>query len=452
MRFPKRPQTLDADAKTQVFHLGALGCFLCCWRSIADGASPSISSQSIANTSVFIDAVEMAVDLLDVIPIAVITTDMQGLILSTNRTLHVMLGYAPNELVGLSIERLIPDRVKRAHPGMRAGFMLKPKERKIGKGRDLTARHKDGSEVQTEVSVRIAETEIGPTVVCCLIENSARRKSIEATEEVAFFAKHNPAPVLRVDQTGVVTSANPVSVQLLGEKCASGTKLRDALSCFKEQDVGCCLETGNSVIREMQLKSLCYQFTMVAIPESGVVNVYGSDVTKLTEAKKKLNHLVRHDDLTQLPNRKHFSESLQDALLRCNRSNVPVLLMYIDLDGFKKVNDTFGHDVGDLVLKESARRLQQCIRQTDSVFRLGGDEFGIILEHSNHEHTIVAERVCRRFDAPFSFPNREPIEVGVSIGIARSKGGESEQDFINRADAMMYAAKKTTQNSSCYQI
>lgn len=393
----------------------------------------------------------MNAEMLDAIPVAIITTTAKGVIRDVNHAVSVMLGYAREELIGQSIEVLIPPRYRKGHPDQRDGFMKKPKERKIGGGRDLTAQHKDGSEVRTEIAVRMVQTEEGPTIVCCLVENSVRIADVEKIEEAAFFALHNPAPVLRVGESGTLLVTNPTSTTILGERCVAGGKLVEILPCFKLEDVSACLRKDEPLIAEQQVGERTFQFTMIGIPEANVVNVYGSDITKLTEVKRRLSHLARHDDLTQLPNRKHFVERLLEALWRSERSDEPVLLMYLDLDGFKQVNDTYGHEMGDVVLKETARRLKQSVRRTDSVFRLGGDEFAVILEQcQTSEQTSVADRICKSFSAPIDLPRGKPVVVGVSIGIATSPGCKSGQDLINQADKTMYRAKQA--EGSCYRF
>jgi diguanylate cyclase (GGDEF)-like protein len=278
------------------------------------------------------------------------------------------------------------------------------------------------------------------------------RRLVQRTESVAFFAQHNPAPVVRIDESGTLLDANPTAVRLLGERCTPGAKLEyTVLSCFEQDDITQCLKTQRPIIREMEIGDQNYQFTMISIPESHVVNVYGSNITKLTEVTERLRHLARHDDLTGLPNRKHFVERLMEALWRAERSDNPVLLMYIDLDGFKQINDTYGHIMGDVVLKEAARRFKNAIRRTDTVFRLGGDEFAVILEHAKaNEKTIVARRICAAFEDPIDLPKGKPVTAGVSIGIAASPGCKSGQELINEADKAMYLAKQHTGN--CFRF
>jgi diguanylate cyclase (GGDEF)-like protein len=159
--------------------------------------------------------------------------------------------------------------------------------------------------------------------------------------------------------------------------------------------------------------------------------------------EEKLRHQVLHDDLTELPNRRLLKDRLEHALARSNRRREPLGVMFIDLDGFKGVNDTLGHECGDLLLKLVAKRLSSSTRTTDTVARLGGDEFAVLLEDLALPFDIptVAERLLAAISVPIEIADRTVV-VSASIGVTIAEGdGETSGQLLANADVAMYAAK-----------
>jgi len=158
----------------------------------------------------------------------------------------------------------------------------------------------------------------------------------------------------------------------------------------------------------------------------------------------RLEYMARYDQLTHLPNRAFLQERLKAALARARREGGLLALLYVDLDKFKQVNDSFGHAVGDLLLQEVARRLQQCVRETDTVARIGGDEFVILLEYLQQpEHANrVADKVHSLLGEPVRWDDSGLIIVA-SIGIALyPENGEEAQQLFKHADEAMYGVKR----------
>jgi diguanylate cyclase (GGDEF)-like protein len=159
--------------------------------------------------------------------------------------------------------------------------------------------------------------------------------------------------------------------------------------------------------------------------------------------------LALYDGLTDLPNRKLFTDRLLHALARAKRDKTQVAVMFIDLDRFKPVNDEFGHAVGDLLLKEVAKRLQQCVRESDTVARLGGDEFVALFPciRETHGDMMVAEKILKALAEPFHIDGRT-LHISSSIGIAiYPEGGSDEKLLLKNADTAMYHAKKSGRNN-----
>jgi diguanylate cyclase (GGDEF)-like protein len=169
-----------------------------------------------------------------------------------------------------------------------------------------------------------------------------------------------------------------------------------------------------------------------------------SDITALKDAEQRLHYLAYHDPLTDLPNRSLLADRLRAAISRGERLGSSVALLYLDLDNFKHVNDTLGHEEGDRLLQSMAARLQACVRGKDSVARLGGDEFIVVLEDVTggaKEAARVAEKILGAMSAPFDLSGFE-LRMRASIGISLwPQHGQTGEELLKAADAAMYRAK-----------
>jgi diguanylate cyclase (GGDEF)-like protein/PAS domain S-box-containing protein len=180
--------------------------------------------------------------------------------------------------------------------------------------------------------------------------------------------------------------------------------------------------------------------------------VYVAIILDITEKKKtddRLNYLAYYDHLTGLPNRGLYVDRLQQAMRAADRENRMVAILFIDLDQFKTINDSLGHDAGDILLKEAAQRLQSCVRASDTVARWGGDEFSLVLHDvKNIENVnVVAEKLIEHFSKPFNIVNKN-LFVTASIGIILYPLDDSSVDsLLKNADAAMYYAKETGRNN-----
>ena len=173
------------------------------------------------------------------------------------------------------------------------------------------------------------------------------------------------------------------------------------------------------------------------------------DITERKEAERRMGYLANHDRLTELPNRELFYDRLSQAISQARRKSVSLAVFFLDLDGFKSINDNYGHDAGDAVLKTVAKRLQECIRDMDTVARLGGDEFAIILNEMGHpeDSSNVAEKVIQTLLVPMEIQGNINCSIGVSIGIAIYPQNGSEIDrLMNAADTAMYESKSHGKN------
>lgn len=178
-----------------------------------------------------------------------------------------------------------------------------------------------------------------------------------------------------------------------------------------------------------------------------------TDITALKEVEEKIRHLATHDGLTDLPSLTLAKDRLTMAVGMARRQNTRVGVLFVDLDGFKAVNDTLGHEAGDSVLREVARRMLACVRETDTVARVGGDEFLIVAGglHSEKDAGRIADKVVRAVAEPVVLDDGRQAAVGASIGIALCKVcGEDPDRLIRLADAAMYRVKNAGKNGYCF--
>jgi diguanylate cyclase (GGDEF)-like protein/PAS domain S-box-containing protein len=189
---------------------------------------------------------------------------------------------------------------------------------------------------------------------------------------------------------------------------------------------------------------------MLSHPDVRAIIRHHRDVTQRREAQDRIAYAAAHDGLTGLANAPTLSRDLERALAQGTRYQHPVGMLFLDLDGFKQVNDTYGHDIGDLLLSHVAGVIRGTVRDTDSVGRLGGDEFGVVLTrlHGAEEALIVASRIIRGIEENASVAGLK-LDVGCSIGVAlASPGGSDVKSLMRHADAAMYRSKRRGRNGA----
>ncbi|OOZ74691.1 hypothetical protein BOW50_12385 [Solemya velum gill symbiont] len=177
-----------------------------------------------------------------------------------------------------------------------------------------------------------------------------------------------------------------------------------------------------------------------------------TDISEIKEKEQRLTHLAYFDPLTGAANRLHFMERLKQEVQRAGRLNDWFAVLFVDLDRFKAVNDLYGHDVGDEVLKEAVLRIRSCIREADVLARLGGDEFTLLLTSDVDDEgaSIVGEKIVDVLSQPFLIGQKK-IEIGASIGISvYPRDGDSLEKLMLNADRAMYQSKKNGGQCACF--
>jgi PAS domain S-box/diguanylate cyclase (GGDEF) domain len=233
-------------------------------------------------------------------------------------------------------------------------------------------------------------------------------------------------------------------IDLFGEAFGRGTQLDDMRIMESSRPI-------IGVIESRRLESGRTNWTLTTklplLDESGaVIGLVGitREINEMRETEVALQHLATHDTLTDLPNRFLMVDRLTQLLSRAQRSGTPFAVLYMDIDGFKEVNDSHGHEFGDLLLRAIAKRLTKSVRQSDTVARIGGDEFVIVLEtvHEVREANAVGLHVQRALAKSFTL-ERQRVSITASIGISfYPQNGMDPDTLLRAADYAMYLAKR----------
>ncbi len=288
----------------------------------------------------------------------------------------------------------------------------------------------------------------------------AERKA--ANRQINLFAmafKNTSEGVIILDQQRKIVAANLSSAKILGfnsiEQFQQENQLfsQDAATEGYVQHIWKTLEYDGEWQGELTQKTHSGETIVLDINISRVAEQQGteeghfvavfSDITTRKNNEKELRHLANFDTLTQLPNRTLFQDRLQHAIAHAHRETQRIALLFLDLDRFKQINDSLGHDVGDMLLQAVAKRIKHTLREDDTLARLGGDEFVIILENvqSINYITHVCDTIIEQFQRPFELSGLH-VNTSTSIGISLyPHDGKNSTELLKNADTAMYHAK-----------
>ncbi len=199
--------------------------------------------------------------------------------------------------------------------------------------------------------------------------------------------------------------------------------------------------SGEEIDVEATGKKITYQ-------NEQMILVMIKDVSERKKLDEQIKYMAFHDSLTNLPNRNMLNDSLEKAIYQAKKNGQTMGIIFLDLDRFKLINDTFGHEFGDLVLKQIAKRLSSCTRKQDLLIRHGGDEFIILMKNTNRKSVkVIAEKIVKEFAEPLDISDRE-IFSSASLGIAMYPfDGSDAKTLITKADKAMYQAKESGRNN-----
>jgi diguanylate cyclase (GGDEF)-like protein/PAS domain S-box-containing protein len=332
----------------------------------------------------------------------------------------------------------------------------------IGQRRTVPALHRDGGELMVEVSLAAQPAGDSYVFYAFLHDVSNRMQSERALREAEerFRSAFDDAAVGMsiVSAEGRWLRVNQALSDITGYSQARLTRMGFA-DITHPDDLGEDLGALDDLIngsRERYTAEKRYRHAdghtvWIALSVSTVRGEHGEllylisqmqDITERKAAEARLAHQALHDPLTGLPNRTLFSDRMMVARARLRRGGT-IGILYCDLDGFKDINDRYGHETGDRVLTEGAGRLSSVVRPSDTIARLGGDEFAILCEGIDERGAVaVADRISDALKAPIRVP-AGPLTIGASIGIVITEDADLRPDaLLHSADSAMYAAKR----------
>ena len=294
---------------------------------------------------------------------------------------------------------------------------------------------------------------------------TARKEEEMQLRKLSAAVEHSPASIVITDTSGAIEYVNPAFSRLTGysheEVLGQNPRILKAGDQSEEfyREMWETVKHGQEWRGEFHNKrkdgSLFWEIASISpiIDVSGVTTHYVAvkeNITERKELQERLEQMAQFDMLTGLPNRRMFLDRLAQTVAVANRSGQRFGLLFIDLDGFKRINDLYGHEAGDRVLKTVAARLSACIRISDAAGRIGGDEFTVIMGTLTHYSDAgqVAEKILQALRRPITLPNGQQDSIGSSIGISVFPEDAQDGDgLLATADDAMYEVKRTGKNS-----
>ena len=295
-----------------------------------------------------------------------------------------------------------------------------------------------------------------------LLENEVANMTLDSIGEA----------VLRTDRRGNIVYLNRIAENMTGWRreealgrpiadvlrvidVVSGAEVRNAVEIVMEEDETARVTANcvNSILARRDGVEIGIENTVTPIHDqdgsvTGAVVAF-HDVSLARARSLEMSRLAQHDSLTDLPNRMLFNDRLAQAISLAVRQGKQLAVMFVDLDQFKKINDSMGHAVGDKLLQSVAARLVACVRRTDTVSRLGGDEFVVLLSQVEHGENAAssAGKILRALAMPHII-NGKSLDINVSIGVSTyPSDGPDAESLINKADTAMYEAKQIGRNN-----
>jgi diguanylate cyclase (GGDEF)-like protein/PAS domain S-box-containing protein len=396
-------------------------------------------------------------------PASVMITNTRGIIEYVNPKFCEVSGYSREEAIGQGAGML------------RSGEM--PEEiyrdlwNTLGQGKEwhghLLNRRKDGTLFWESASISAVRDENGQCQSYIAVkEDITQQKEVEEQLRMieAVFSTSNEA-IMVADRDGLIKTINPAFSRITGYSLEEVQGRNPSILSSGRHEVDFYQNMWQEIIRQgcwsgeiwnrRKNGTIYPEWLSVSVvydsegEPSEYVAVF-SDITKRKNDEAQIVRQAYYDELTELPNRTLLSDRLNLAIATANRDEQIIALLFVDLDRFKYVNDSMGHEYGDDLLKQVADRLNGCVRDTDTVARFGGDEFVILLHNikSEADAAHVAQKLIDALSTPFVLAEREII-IGASIGIAMHPGdADTAETLIRNADLAMYKAKQSGRNQA----
>lgn len=420
----------------------------------------------LANRELAKRAEEVA-DLYNHAPCGYHSLDGEGRVISINDTELGWLGYAREEVVGrMRFEQIIAPH---SRPVFESNFP-QFKARGCIEGLEFDLLRKDGSTFPVLLSATAVRDQAGNFVHSrTTVFDMTERKRIEDQLRIAAVAFQSRDGMMVTDSRGVILQVNRSFTEVTGYSAAEAVGHTPAMLRSGRHDAGFYRTLWEAVRREGYWQGKIWNrrkdggvypewLAISAIRDAGgqITQYFGefSDISEPREAERKIIELAFYDPLTGLPNRRLLLDRLQQALGSSTRNEQFGALLLLDLDHFKTLNDTRGHEAGDLLLIEVGQCLRETLRETDTAARLGGDEFVVLLENMGREELsaathaeMIAEKLRLALGQPW-FVKERVCHIGASIGITIFQDvAESVESLLKQADLALYQAKDAGRNT-----
>lgn len=382
-----------------------------------------------------------------------------GLITNANQKASELTGYTREELIGKQYYFIHPEEDRAFYKE----FFEERLYKTAAPQQSLFIQHRDGRKVPVEVSSSVTSYR-GKTIMLDIYRDITERLEAELQRrKLSTAVEQSPSSAVIMDTEGKIEYVNPKFTETIGyalhELLGQNwfTLKTERLTKAQFNDIWKNLNSGTPWRGEFHSKkkdgSSFWEYTAISPIRhyDGSISHFlavSEDISVRKEYEEKLLRQANYDGLTNLPNRILMLDRLKQAIIRIKREKIKSAILFIDLDHFKDINDTLGHEMGDKLLIEVSSRLQTCVRPSDTVSRLGGDEFLIILHNINDEAdaSIVAQRVLDALSSPIMLVTQE-IFISASIGITICPNdGDDPQVLLRNADAAMYQSKAVSRN------
>jgi len=401
--------------------------------------------------------------IVDGSPEATLLVGENGIIKLANPPAAKVFAYPLEQLIGLTVEALVPERARARHPQQRAQFLQENKARPMSASRSLTAMRGDGTEFPVEISLTPIDIDNRRYIIVSVLDISERKRLEHEMQLMAMIYQAIGEAVMVADADNRIIAINDAFTRLTGytaqdaignstDILKSGQHTPD----FYQTMWHSLLQTGHwqgEIWNKRKNGDIYHEWLVIntIYGERGEIErrvAMFSEITEQKHVEQTIWRQANFDPLTDLANRRMFQDRLKQEIKKAHRDKNSLAVMLLDLDRFKEINDTLGHGMGDILLQETARRILACVRDVDTVARLGGDEFTIILGELDSETNIdrVAQGILQQLAEPFVL-GEEQAYISVSIGITfyPQDALEAEQ-LIKNADQAMYTAKQQGRN------
>jgi diguanylate cyclase (GGDEF)-like protein/PAS domain S-box-containing protein len=408
----------------------------------------------------------MTTQILDAASNGIIAVDTEGRVAFANSAAGDLMNRDAAAMKGVNVERFFVFGGGHLSAGQPLPLMAQIRSGPYYLEREAHLSRSDGESfeaVYTVAPFRAGRETVG--YVITLRDVTERRRAEAELRLAGAVFEHSPDGLIVADANGRVTKSNPAyrRVTNLEESEIVGQPLGAVLNYGAQGADGALPieESGEDAQWEQWCKSksgrrYAARISLSAVRDAGgVIQQYIAIVSDVTQRKideEKIIYQANYDQLTGLPNRTLFMDRLTRRVLEGKRAKTSVGLMFIDLDGFKAINDTMGHDAGDVLLKATARRLEKSVREADTVARLGGDEFTVIMPLIDNfdAAAIVAQRIIKSLTEPFDLGGRQgSISASIGISLLPAQATTASQ-LLHNADVAMYYAKR--QGKANYQL